>query len=81
MTLAQSGTSLAGTAAITGLGSGSLVGSILNQSLVITMNELSPCLGILVAVADNATATSASGTFTGSDCNGQTQGTFALTKP
>jgi hypothetical protein len=77
----QNGTSVTGTAVITGLGSGSLTGSVSGQSLRFTVNELGPCLGIFVATAtigaDNGSAT---GSMTGADCAGNYQATFTATK-
>jgi hypothetical protein len=79
--LVQNGSSVTGTAVITGAGSGSITGSALGQSLGITINELSPCLGIYVVEATiGAGDSSGSGTLTGTDCNGSYQGTLSATK-
>ena len=80
MTFVQNGNVVSGTVAITGFGNGSMTGSIVDQKLTLTINELSPCLGAFLAVATNATDSSMSGPIAGSDCGGSDQGTFSATK-
>jgi hypothetical protein len=80
LTFVQNGNNLAGTAAITVFGNGSVTGSIVGQKLVVTINELSPCLGFFTAVGTNASSTFVSGNIVGNDCGGSYQGTFSATK-
>ena len=78
----QNGTSVTGTAVITGFGSGSLTGSVSGQTVIFTINELSPCLGVFTMGATiSADNRSGSGTIVGEDyCGGQFQASISATK-
>ena len=81
MALIQNGSSVTGTVVISGLGSGSIAGSIIGQTLNLTVNEISPCLGIFLGGGTIATGdASASGQLGGTDCGGNYQGAFSATK-
>ncbi len=76
----QNGSSINGTAVIAGRGSGSLTGSVVNDNIRFTVNELSPCLGIFVGDASVSGDAIRSGFISGSDCGGSYSGSFSATR-
>jgi hypothetical protein len=76
----QAGSSLTGTAVLTGHGSGSLTGSVVGNNLRFIVDELSPCFGIFLGAATISGNSIGSGTIIGTDCDGTYQGTLSGTK-
>ena len=71
LTMVQTGSSISGTAAIVGFGSGTVTGTVLGDTLTFAITEISPCAGTFSgSVALSADKRSANGSFSGSDCDG-----------
>jgi hypothetical protein len=81
ITLVQAGTSLTGTAAIVGRGSGTMIGYVDGPNVRLTTFGVSPCPGLFIAAGTvSGDGRTMSGSGGGQDCGGTYSGTFSGTK-
>jgi hypothetical protein len=79
--LVQAGADIVGTYSAEGGATGIVTGSISGQTVTLSATQSPPCDGTYDSVGTmNASSTSMSGTYSGSDCFGTLTATFTATK-